>query len=202
VFWGNTTAAVGSALFNNVGTGATISVSNSSLQNATFANNEVGTGTFSNLGGFIAGDPNFVNLALGDLHLQPYSACVDAGIAVVLTVDFDGNARPQGAGYDMGAYETAVVARPMAREPQQTAAPLTAQVFPNPTAGAFTLTLDREVTGFVQLFDVQGRLVASEQLNGANQAQFDLSSETTGMYLVRIVAGEEVITKQVILSKP
>ena len=66
----------------------------------------------------------------------------------------------------------------------------------------FTVSLDREVTGFAQVFDMQGRLMASEQLNGTNTASFDLSAEPTGAYLIRIVAGKEVLTKQVVVSKP
>jgi predicted outer membrane repeat protein len=202
VFWNNTFTSPTSALFNNVGTGATINVRNSSLQHATFASNETGTGAFNNLGGFIAGDPNFVNLALGDLQLEFYSACVDAGAVVALTVDIDGNARPQGAGFDMGAYEVAPIARPMAREPELVVDMFDASVFPNPTTGAFTLTLDREITGFVQVFDVQGRLVSTEQINGSNQTQLDLSAESSGIYLLRIVAGNEVLTKQVAVQRP
>jgi hypothetical protein len=202
ILWNNTFTTPGSALFNNVGTGAVVALRNSSLQELVFAANEVGTGVFDNLGGMISGDPLFVNLALGDLHLESFSPCVDAGTTVSLTVDFDGNARPQGNGFDMGAFESAPVARPMARQPETVVDALDATVFPNPTTGSFTLSLDREVTGFVQVFDLQGRLVASESLNGTNQAQFNLSSESSGIYLVRIVDGETVITKQVVVTRP
>ena len=40
-----------------------------------------------------------------DFHLQSTSPCIDTGINVSLTTDYDGVAIPQGAGYDMGAYE-------------------------------------------------------------------------------------------------
>jgi hypothetical protein len=64
------------------------------------------------------------------------------------------------------------------------------------------VSFDREITGFAQVFDLQGRLVESVQLNGANQAQFDLGAQTAGAYLVRIVSGNDVVTKQVIVKKP
>jgi len=41
-----------------------------------------------------------------DFHLQLNSPCIDAGITVSqVTDDFDGKQRPQGTGYDIGAYE-------------------------------------------------------------------------------------------------
>ena len=51
-------------------------------------------------------NPLFVN-ETGDLHLQPASPCIDKGTDTGVSADFDGVSRPQGAGYDMGAYEAA-----------------------------------------------------------------------------------------------
>ena len=48
----------------------------------------------------------FQNLAAWDLHLCPGSVAIDAGTAQdAPEEDYEGNARPQGAGYDIGAYE-------------------------------------------------------------------------------------------------
>jgi hypothetical protein len=53
-----------------------------------------------------SGDPKFVNPAGGDFHLQVGSPAIDTGSSLNAPVtDFDGNSRPQGAGYDIGAYE-------------------------------------------------------------------------------------------------
>jgi hypothetical protein len=41
-----------------------------------------------------------------DLHLRPTSPAIDRGLLItVVPNDFDGNLRPKGAGYDIGAYE-------------------------------------------------------------------------------------------------
>jgi hypothetical protein len=51
-------------------------------------------------------DPQFISAASADYRLAPDSPCIDAGAALPdVTTDFDGTSRPQGAGYDMGAYE-------------------------------------------------------------------------------------------------
>jgi hypothetical protein len=51
----------------------------------------------------VTGDPRFTP----DFHLQADSPCIDAGVNLSAhhTTDKDGTARPQGAGWDIGAYE-------------------------------------------------------------------------------------------------
>jgi fibronectin-binding autotransporter adhesin len=53
----------------------------------------------------IDGDPRFLNPAAGDYHLGPGSAALDAGVDAGVATDIDGDARPMGAGYDLGADE-------------------------------------------------------------------------------------------------
>jgi beta-glucanase (GH16 family) len=54
----------------------------------------------------ITQDPLFVNAAGSDFHLQATSPAKDAGVTVAtVTRDHDGILRPQGSGYDIGAYE-------------------------------------------------------------------------------------------------
>ncbi len=51
-------------------------------------------------------DPKLVNPAQKDFHLQSTSPAIDAGASISGVIgDYDGNSRPQGAGYDIGAYE-------------------------------------------------------------------------------------------------
>jgi len=54
----------------------------------------------------ISADPGYVSSSTGDLHLTLGSACVDRGTAASTPAyDADGTLRPQGSGFDIGAYE-------------------------------------------------------------------------------------------------
>jgi parallel beta-helix repeat protein len=51
-------------------------------------------------------DPQFFNPGAYDFHLLPSSPAIDAGITLAYVIDdFDGTPRPQGLGYDIGAFE-------------------------------------------------------------------------------------------------
>lgn len=51
------------------------------------------------------GDPDFENPAGGDYHIRRGSAAVDAGVNAGVPTDMDGDRRPIGAGFDIGADE-------------------------------------------------------------------------------------------------
>jgi Fibronectin type III domain/Right handed beta helix region len=54
----------------------------------------------------INADPQFVNAAGQDFHLQPSSPAIDHGTTLAaVTTDKEGIIRPQGGAYDIGAYE-------------------------------------------------------------------------------------------------
>ena len=53
----------------------------------------------------VLGDPAFVNASEDDYHLLFNSAAIDRGTNASLAIDSEGNLRPHGLGYDIGAYE-------------------------------------------------------------------------------------------------
>ena len=90
ILWGNTATASGNEIY--LDTSATITLTYSDVQGGW-----EGTGN-------INADPLFVGG--GNYHLQEGSTCIDSGISDGAPAkDREGTLRPQGAGYDMGAYE-------------------------------------------------------------------------------------------------
>jgi hypothetical protein len=53
----------------------------------------------------IWGNPALLDPDGGDYHIGPASAAIDAGVDAGVTDDVDGDTRPQGSGYDIGADE-------------------------------------------------------------------------------------------------
>lgn len=72
--------------------------------NATTQILDEGSGT--TLSNNMTNDPRFMNASARDFSLQPSSPAIDAGIALgLVTMDIKRSGRPQGASYDLGAYE-------------------------------------------------------------------------------------------------
>lgn len=76
------------------------------------------------------GDPVFIDPDSGDYHIGPGSAAIDSGINAGVITDIDGEPRPMGAGYDIGADEWLPgpglrVSKHADPDPVQTGSPLT-----------------------------------------------------------------------------
>jgi CSLREA domain-containing protein len=63
-----------------------------------------------------SGDPAFVDPAAWDYHIGSGSAAIDQGTNAGVTTDLDGDARPYGSGYDIGADEYTGAWASLARE--------------------------------------------------------------------------------------
>jgi hypothetical protein len=76
---------------------------NVEIANSDFWNNGFVAPAGTNI---IISNPDFADLANHDYHLNSTSQCIDAGTSTnAPATDYDGNPRPSGGGFDMGAYE-------------------------------------------------------------------------------------------------
>jgi hypothetical protein len=85
--------------------------------NAAFSPKNVGT----EVGKIDGGDPKFASIALHDFKLLPGSVLIDTGETLSgFSNDFEGEPRPQGAAWDIGAYEFNAMRTRFSVAPQRT----------------------------------------------------------------------------------
>ncbi|MBN1888665.1 MAG: DUF11 domain-containing protein [Thermoflexales bacterium] len=75
------------------------------------------SGTLVSVQNQITGDPDFLDAGGGDYHLGAASAARDAGIVTGTPKDMDGQVRPMGFGYDLGADEYSEAALSLVKGP-------------------------------------------------------------------------------------
>jgi PKD repeat protein len=90
--------------------------------------------------------PAFMAPDEGDYHIDPGSAAVDAGVDADVAWDVDGEPRPMGAGYDIGADEVCAVIDSVAFAPSETVlfepTVFTPTVYPEDASPPITYTWD------------------------------------------------------------
>lgn len=88
--------------------GVTVTAGNTATLNSTLWNGNTinwgGAGPVNTSNDY-TGNPAFLNPNAGNYHIDPTSAALDKGINAGITTDIDGQPRPQGGGYDLGADE-------------------------------------------------------------------------------------------------
>jgi PKD repeat protein len=133
---GSATMVMTNTILVSHSVGITVSAGNTVALEATLW----GTGTWANLtdwggaGAIFTGTinlwdyPAFVDPHSGDYHIGPNSAAIDEGIKAGVTSDIDGEPRPMGHDYDIGADELRIalaVSKRAAPDPVQAGAQLT-----------------------------------------------------------------------------
>lgn len=163
--------------------------------------------------GNIDADPLFVDMASGDYHLAEGSPCIDEGTSAgAPDTDFEGDPRPWGMGYDIGADEYRLVGVVGSPPPAPPAMTVLAAAFPNPFNPHTTIPFELAAAGHVRLtiYDIRGSLIRvlldDERRAGSHAVHWDGTDRAgggvaTGLYLVRLEAGQVRTTRKLMLVK-
>jgi hypothetical protein len=166
--------------------------------------------------GSIYGDPVFIDPLAGNFSIDScYSICAGSGtdslyldnLGWYIAPDHDiaGNPRPtpDGSQPDMGAYEVDYCVG--VEELQVSGYRL--QVLPNPTSGISDIRYQVSDIGYitVSIFDNHGQkiltLVDKEQDTGDYTIQFDTSGLPSGIYFIRLLTGDAVVTQKLVVMR-
>lgn len=134
-------------------------------------------------------EPQFVGD--GDFHLTSPEGLTVAHPLDYVTTDFEGEARPNTPCAGADEYNEIYVVGESEAFGNLT-------VYPNPTQGLVTITVEGD-TGFVyQVVDFMGRVVMSGQSLG-QELTLDLSGQSKGIYLISVLSDSRHLTQKVIV---
>jgi len=145
-----------------------------------------------------------------NLHLRETSNAIDNGTSVgAPSDDFDGNPRPIGNGYDMGAYEYQgpVGVFGVGSEGRIPNTSVLFQNYPNPFNSSTTFRYILNEAAFVRLniYDILGHeidtIIHNHQDAGEHSLNWASTGLPSGVYFYRIETGGFVHTKKLILQK-
>jgi hypothetical protein len=145
-----------------------------------------------------------------NLHLLPASPAVDKGTdAGAPTVDYDGNPRPSGNGFDMGAYEYQH-GTDVENGQRKSRDPRSAELYPaypNPFNQSVVLGfyLPEAVTVSMTIHDIRGReiekLIHTPMGPGIHHVTWNAENIPSGVYLCCLRAGEVLQNNRIVLQK-
>ena len=140
----------------------------------------------------ISDNPLYVDATTGNFHLQDTSPCIDAGTTTHAPIfDFEGTSRPQGSGFDMGAYEYAGTTGLFQNNMSEFL------IYPNPTTENIYIT-NQFINLKYEIFSITGTLVKNGKLD-SNIVH--LSELKPGVYFMKILGNKHKNTKIVKLIK-
>ncbi len=116
-----------------------------------------------------------------DYLLSAGSPCIDKGVdAALVTADFIGTLRPQGIGWDIGAYEF----NPTSTS-SETNFDKSFSIYPNPATDSIKINLTGVIGNQqIRIFNSVGELMKEFEL--IQSAQINISEFAKGVYLVQL----------------
>ncbi len=132
-------------------------------------------------------NPNFADTVTEDFHLLPSSAAIDNGTSVnAPSFDYDGISRPNGNGYDIGAFEYLIT-------PQIT--DFDVLCYPNPANNLFFVIAEN--IQFIQIINSKGQII--KEIKGDYITKVELYNKAKGIYLIRIITSKGTTVKKIAL---
>jgi hypothetical protein len=126
-------------------------------------------------------NPNYINPSINinaDFHISSTSPAIDNGSSVLApSSDFNGNARPIGNGFDIGAYE---YASPLSIKDIQS---LILKIYPNPVENRIIIESNIKFQSY-KIYDLRGKeIISSKEIN---ENTINISELKAGLYLLEL----------------
>lgn len=72
------------------------------------------------------------------------------------------------------------------------------KMYPNPTSGLFTIGLENIPEATVQVINISGQIIYSNSFKNQPEGKIDIQNQPAGVYIVKIMSKQQVITKKII----
>jgi len=69
-------------------------------------------------------------------------------------------------------------------------------IFPNPSTGIFNITMTNPINGSIKVHDILNNVILKKGFNGETAQSIDLSNYSSGVYIIEIAYGQEVIWRR------
>ncbi|MBN2350551.1 MAG: cadherin domain-containing protein [Bacteroidales bacterium] len=148
-------------------------------------------------------DPLFTDAANNDFSIESESPAIDNGKVVNVESDYHGNLVPFGNGPDIGILESAFIGKKLSGYNLLKSKDLS--IYPNPTKGIFYISIpEASATLNLNIFilDLMGRQIMNSACSfaGREAIRFDLSDFRKGIYLVKILFDQQLVSKKIIVN--
>lgn len=122
---------------------------------------------------------SFTDAVNGDFHLASGATAINSGTTIAgISTDIEGTARPQGAAYDMGAYEYSVGTN------LHNAYNESSLVFHNRSTK--TVQVNASAGSTIMIVNMLGEVVKSEMIN-SNNMTFSTANIPSGVYVIQLI---------------